>query len=743
MARGTLSENERQCLDGSAKSQSDRLQETEKTLSGDCKSNGLRVRFLDEEGKTERTVSADEVDYSVSKVKKIHILKNRSSSETSILLRNPSLMKRHSSAERRFSDGHTDNLNNNSMSENLNGRISILKNSGLEKTETETEQTKDANGLSFKKNCNVYSVNQAKTLTPERKKSIPLTMPRLIGHKMQENGQCRSFLPAEVCLADGASGKDFTSRAIGRLSRGLGKLLRRTNSVRISDPDPVYKVAYLGNVLTGWARGESCIEKPLSTLWRNYQQSTKPDVVMKLSVTNSGLKGFTKEHGLTEYWSHRITYCASPPHYPKLFCWVYRHEGKKLKHELRCHAVLCTKESISKKITEELQIKLKQALVEFKKDRISKQNARLSLANSVYDNPSMPRRKILLSVGATNYRPPLERSKSAPKLGAIEELCSEEDEEEAEMNSKQNIESWTTNTIHRNMRVDEFYTTHTLDRRRPEMKSPRKLSCPEGVMGRTRTDSEGSSETVSDKLIDLLVEESKKVKIERSDNETSHIDENLEPRLHTLESIAESNELTENARNSDSKNLQVLPQSNFLVTDSDDGSVSSGCETASTVTSDTEPSSLPSNFPQEEIQKEHPENEDDIAVFDNIQRFERSPLRASNRSCSNSIHIINTDINTNSNASPEEVNHVPIGEKNTFRRRSTYPPLGVDSNILNFEGSFEPLMDLTDVDSLTSSTETEVFKGTGDNDSACSDESGYSELLDNGKESIIGNTIMV
>jgi Phosphotyrosine interaction domain (PTB/PID) len=42
----------------------------------------------------------------------------------------------------------------------------------------------------------------------------------------------------------------------------------------------------------------------------------------------------------------------------------------------------------------------------------------------------MPRRKILLSTGGNNYRPPLERSKSAPKLFAIEEIVGEEDEEE-------------------------------------------------------------------------------------------------------------------------------------------------------------------------------------------------------------------------------------------------------------------------------------------------------------------------
>lgn len=717
MALGSLSENERQCLEAGAKNQSDRLQDSEKTLS-DCKSNGLRVRFLDEEGKTERMVSADEVDCAVTRVKKIHILKNRSSSETSLMLRNPSLLKRRSSSERRFSDGHSDNYNNNNnLNENLNGIIKTTDFDKYDKTD-DADQTKDVNGQNFKKNCNVYSVNQAKTLTPEKKKSLPLTMPRLIAHKIQENGQTKSILPAEVCLADSASGKDFTARAIGRLSRGIGKLLRRTNSVRISDPDPIYKVAYLGNVLTGWARGESCVEKPLATLWRNYQQSTKPDVVMKLSVTNSGLKGFTKEHGLTEYWSHRITYCASPPHYPKLFCWVYRHEGKKLKHELRCHAVLCTKESISKKITEELQVKLKQALVEFKKDRISKQNARLSLANSVYENPSMPRRKIMLSVGAMNYRPPLERSKSAPKLGAIEELCSEEDEEEAEMNAKQDGESWTRTSM------DEFYGSQTLDRRRIDLKSPRKTSCPEGVINRTLSDSGAGSVTVSDEFLDLLLKESQK---NTRIDDTTHNDVEKETRL--LEAIVESNELSDAV--AVERDCKALLQSNYLVTDSDDGSVSSGCETASTVT-DTEPSSLPS------IPQEYKENADSTVSYMDAA-FEHSDTRDSNRSY-DSIHIIN---NAEANVT-DEVNHVPIGEKNTFRRRSTYPPLGADSNILTeFEGKFDSLIDnLTDVDCLNSSTETEAFKNTGDNDSACSDESGYSELLD-GKESIIGNTIMV
>uniref|UniRef100_A0A182J3L4 PID domain-containing protein n=1 Tax=Anopheles atroparvus TaxID=41427 RepID=A0A182J3L4_ANOAO len=181
---------------------------------------------------------------------------------------------------------------------------------------------------------------------------------------------------------------------------------------------------------------DGCVEKPLATLWRNYTQNSKPDVMMKLCLCPSGLKATTRQHGLTEYWSHRITYCSSPKNYPRVFCWIYRHEGRKLKHEFRCHAVICSKESIAQEISTILKENLAKALREFKRDKLNRQNARLSLANSVYDNPSMPRRKIMLSVGANNYRPPLERSKSAPKLMAIEEMIGEEDEEE-ELESSQ------------------------------------------------------------------------------------------------------------------------------------------------------------------------------------------------------------------------------------------------------------------------------------------------------------------
>lgn len=55
----------------------------------------------------------------------------------------------------------------------------------------------------------------------------------------------------------GPHNHDLGSKAIRTITRGLGKLWwRRTHSVAISSPDPEFKVSYLGNVLTGWAKGK-------------------------------------------------------------------------------------------------------------------------------------------------------------------------------------------------------------------------------------------------------------------------------------------------------------------------------------------------------------------------------------------------------------------------------------------------------------------------------------------------------
>lgn len=55
---------------------------------------------------------------------------------------------------------------------------------------------------------------------------------------------------------DTATPFDHPANPFRSLSRGLGRLFwKKSYSVSISEPDPEFKVAYLGNVLTGWAKG--------------------------------------------------------------------------------------------------------------------------------------------------------------------------------------------------------------------------------------------------------------------------------------------------------------------------------------------------------------------------------------------------------------------------------------------------------------------------------------------------------
>lgn len=104
-------------------------------------------------------------------------------------------------------------------------------------------------------------------------------------------------------------------------------IFKRKKSLVINDHDPTYKVIYLGNVQTAMMKGEGCVDKPVAIIWNNYLRNSSPGMEMKLTVTSSGLKADTKRLGLTEYRAHRISYCIAHPAYPKLFVWVYRHEG--------------------------------------------------------------------------------------------------------------------------------------------------------------------------------------------------------------------------------------------------------------------------------------------------------------------------------------------------------------------------------------------------------------------------------
>lgn len=62
---------------------------------------------------------------------------------------------------------------------------------------------------------------------------------------------------------DCSDNKDFKERTLRTLKQGLGRLWKR-RSVTITEYDPSYKVVYLGNVLTGWAKGKIklCVKYP-------------------------------------------------------------------------------------------------------------------------------------------------------------------------------------------------------------------------------------------------------------------------------------------------------------------------------------------------------------------------------------------------------------------------------------------------------------------------------------------------
>ncbi|CAG5119979.1 unnamed protein product [Candidula unifasciata] len=196
-------------------------------------------------------------------------------------------------------------------------------------------------------------------------------------------------------------------------------------NLSISELDPSFKVRYLGNVQTAVMKGEGCVDRAASIIWSNYMRSEHPSLEMKIVLTGSGMKAYTKEQGLTEYRAHRISYCIAHPRYPRLFVWIYRHEGRKMKMELRCHAVLCKNEAKAKAMALQLHEKLSFALREFQRDKLRKQTSRLTLHSNKIGH-GLPLRTQLLSTG-NNFKPPVAKSHTAPKLGSITEDEEEDD----------------------------------------------------------------------------------------------------------------------------------------------------------------------------------------------------------------------------------------------------------------------------------------------------------------------------
>lgn len=457
--------------------------------------------------------------------------------------------------------------------------------------------------------------------------------------------------------------------------------------------------------------GDGCLEKPLATLWRNYSQSSRPDVHMQLTVCGGGLKATTKDHGLTEYWSNRLTTCWAPPQFPRLFCWVYRHEGRKLRHELRCHAVLCSTTSVARQIEDHLKHCLTLALAEFKKDKISRQNARLSLVNSVYENPTIPRRKILLSVGSQNYKPPLERSKSAPKLTIIEENL-EEEEEIFEGRPRNRLlrhsdstgvllerSSCWKNRIKYNSRYASSHTINTV------------LEKVDDSEERDEETNDGREKTKDNTFKHPEGEEG---------DDGSLLDETSALILSQLARDSMKNDLIESC---ESSWFTKLPKTPDLIPDGDEGSLSSGCESVGTSTSEESEKSSASSA-----------NDSGFKVGGQVRLMLTS--RTLNLDCKSSFGLMRDDQMSRVVSldcvggkaalgllCDDEVSLVPVGETQSdfsslkvFKRRNSEDAGGRTV----FEGDRE---------------------GCEVEEDARSDESGYDEALDS--ISTVSNVIMV
>ncbi|XP_040858914.1 protein FAM43A [Ochotona curzoniae] len=232
----------------------------------------------------------------------------------------------------------------------------------------------------------------------------------------------------------------------GALSR-VGSMFRsKRKKLHITSEDPTYTVLYLGNATTIQARGDGCTDLAVGKIWSK-SEAGRQGTKMKLTVSAQGIRMVhAEERALRRpghlYLLHRVTYCVADARLPKVFAWVYRHELKHKAVMLRCHAVLVSKPEKAQAMALLLYQTSANALAEFKRlkrrDDARHQQQELVGAHTI---PLVPLRKLLLH-GPCCYKPPVERSRSAPKLGSItEDLLGEQQEQELQEEEEEELEA--------------------------------------------------------------------------------------------------------------------------------------------------------------------------------------------------------------------------------------------------------------------------------------------------------------
>lgn len=232
--------------------------------------------------------------------------------------------------------------------------------------------------------------------------------------------------------------------AEGALSRRVGHLFgsKRRQTFRVSSEAPTYTVLYLGNATTLQAKGDGCTDGAVGRIWAK-SEAGRHGSKTRLSIGPQGIR-LAPPDGTGQpghlYLLHRVTYCVADPRLPRLFAWVYRHEVKHKAVLLRCHAVLVSKAEKARAMALLLYQTSAAALADFRRLKRRADARRQHLQLQQQQNqavgagavPLVPLRQQLLLPGgaAACYKPPVERSRSAPKLGCISEDALGEEREE-------------------------------------------------------------------------------------------------------------------------------------------------------------------------------------------------------------------------------------------------------------------------------------------------------------------------
>lgn len=209
----------------------------------------------------------------------------------------------------------------------------------------------------------------------------------------------------------------------------------KRQKVELNKEEPVYRVCYLGSVVTITAKGDGCTQEAVAKIWArsNYgEQSVK----MRLAVGSQGIRMSADKSGKKKpihlFSLNRITHCAADPSRPKILAWIYRHQVKNMAVVLRCHAVLVSKSEKARAIAHSLDQNTTSAFSEFK--RLKRQSDFRHCQQQLLGEeavPLMPLRRLLN--GQCHYRMPAENPGSATRLCSITE---EEEEEDDGRNSR-------------------------------------------------------------------------------------------------------------------------------------------------------------------------------------------------------------------------------------------------------------------------------------------------------------------